>query len=113
MGQVITEGKHTGHFIIDVEGGPGALSFEEVTVAAGNVMEAGDIVSMSGTDVVPFAGGAAVGILYSSVNAADGPMKGVIVARDAAVVKAALGVPSGVDIETAIPDLVALHIVCR
>lgn len=93
----LTEGRHTGEFLISEA--EGSLSREEVTVTlAGAGMASGTLlgkITASGK-YVAYNNGAAngtevcAGILYNTLPSATGDVKAVIIARQAEVMAAAL-----------------------
>jgi len=88
----LTEGKHTGEFIVSQANG--ARSRAAITVKSGQTIDVGELVgietatgkyvaydpdgTIAGSDTV-------AGISYAAVDATDGDMSAVIIARDAEV----------------------------
>jgi hypothetical protein len=113
---ILTEGKHTGEFILSE--GNGTISREEVTVAAaaaalaagtvmGKITASGKYVAYNnaasdGSEV-------AAGILYTNVPDSAADQKAVIIARQAEVLNSAL---TGIDAPGKV-DLAALGIIVR
>lgn len=92
----LTEPVHAGEFLLSE--GNGQISRENVTIAAGQNLPAGQVVGQitaSGKYAAHDPGAAdgtenAAGVLYAAVNAADGDKKGVVIARFAEVDGAAV-----------------------
>lgn len=117
MGTVLTEGRHSGEFIL------AEADFrhcrDEVSVAEGQVLEAGTLLSVGGSpsEVVMFSGGEPIGILVDNVDTTDGPVKvSALVRGPCQVASGMLVFESGTsdgDKETAYAALGALGIVVR
>jgi hypothetical protein len=112
----LSEGKHTGEFILSE--GNGTISREEVTIAAAApAMVAGTVVgkiTASGkytvySDAAGDGTQVAAGVLYTNVADAAADQKAVIIARDAEVMESEL---TGLDANGK-ADLRALGIICR
>jgi hypothetical protein len=74
----------------------GMRSREKVTIAAGQNLKSGTLVTLAGGKYsATAAAGTTHGILFGSVNATAADKPGVIIARDAEVVDAELGYPAG------------------
>ena len=117
MGTVLTEGRHSGEFIL------AEADFrhcrDEVTVAAGQVLEAGSLLSVGGSpsEVVMFDGGEPIGILVDNVDTTDGPVNvSALVRGPCQVASGMLVFTSGTsdgDKETAFAALNALGVIVR
>lgn len=116
---ILTEGQHAGGFIISEASG--TRSREEITVAAGQNLVAGQVLAKVGDNYVAYdndatTGNTAVGILFAAVDATAGAAKGVAIVRDAEVAEQELewGDDNDTsDIAAGIADLRALGIVLR
>lgn len=118
----ITERPHAGGFILSLANG--TRSLENVTIAAGEKLEAGAVVALKSSGSTEYVAydnassvpGAAKGVLLAPIDATDGAQKGVIVARDAEVNVNELVFEDDqdtTDINAAIADLAGLGIIAR
>lgn len=111
----VTESARAGEFILSE--GNGKISRERIVIAAGNNLKAGTVVGkITASDKHKnYDNGAADGsesadgILYADVNATDGDMPGVMVAR-LAEVNSSLLIGSDAD---GLADLEAKHVIAR
>lgn len=119
-----TEGRHAGHFIVGEDETEGLRSREIITVAEGQVLQAGAVIAKNastgkyeaydndGTSDT----NAAAGVLFDNVDATDGDVEAVAIVRDASVNLAELIFEDTEDTNdqaAAVADLLALGIVCR
>ena len=114
----LTEAVHAAEFMIS-EANP-YRSREKATVASGQNLRAGQIVQLSGTELVAYdnTGAAAKGILWSAVDASDGAVANcTYLARDAEVNRSALYAgdtsPSTTKLDAGITSLALLGIITR
>jgi hypothetical protein len=100
---VLTEGKHTGEYIV-WEADP-QFSRETATVLSGQVLVAGQVVQLDGAGKIIAADGllnsadavitAPVGVMYDNVDATDGDVTGAVyTARDSVVNLSELTIPA-------------------
>ncbi|WP_435102350.1 head decoration protein [Arhodomonas sp. AD133] len=119
---VKTEGMHRGEFLVSEANG--SRSRETVTIASGQVLEAGAVlgkVTASG-EYTAYAPGAtdgseaAAAVLYDAVDTGEGTKEAVVVARDAEVNATELVWPSGATqthIDNGTANLAANGIIAR
>ncbi len=119
---VMTEGQHTGEFIVSE--GNGSISRETVTVLNGRTLDAGAVlgqVTASGKyrEIDPAAtSGAevAVAVLFDAIDASGGDAPGIIISRLAEVHGGEVVWPTGItdpQKQTAIDQLAAATIIVR
>ena len=114
-----TEGRRPGDFIISLA--HGNRSKENVTLASGNVVVAGEVLGKltSGGAYVPYDNGGsdgeqtAVAIALANYDATLGDKEIAVVARDAEVIQDALTWQTTADIAAGKVDLAAVGIICR
>lgn len=123
MGTVLREGRHPGEYLLNEE--EGNYARENITVAEGQVLEAGTVlgkVTADGTYAIYDNGAsdgtqAAAGVLYDNVDASEGEVAAVAHVRGPLeVVSASLVWASGTsggDKTAALADLRALGIIPR
>jgi hypothetical protein len=115
---VMTEGRHTGEFILSEE--QGNYARDNATLLEGQNLEAGTVVSKDGDDkysMFTVGGDAVAGILYANVDATDADTPCVVMVRGPLeVIADALVWESGIsdqDKATAVAALAALGIIVR
>lgn len=110
----ITEGKRPGEHLLSEEG---MISRDEVTIAAGQNLEAGTVLELSGAKYVRVATpGSAVAVLFSRTDATEGDVKAAAHTRLCEVVSSLLVWPTGFTTgnkTTAIAALKAQTIIVR
>lgn len=102
----LTEGNHTGEFIVSEANG--YRSRGEGTVASGNTLVAGAVVQLTGGEYVPLVAGGTdpVAISYAAVDASAADADGaVVIARDAEVAADKLTYTGDVDTD---PEIAAV-----
>lgn len=123
----LTEGQHTGEFILSEANGHRSRENKTVTVAANTTLEAGHVLAkLTATGkYVPYdnSGGdgseSAAGVLYGKLvndTAAPVDMDGVVLVRDCEVRTDDLQYESALvqaDWDAAVADLLALGVICR
>jgi hypothetical protein len=95
---------------------PGQRSRENMTLAEGEVVSAGQVLEASGGNVVAYAGGTAMGVSLNNVDATDAPVLIAVIARDAEVNGYELLYTAGspeVDVTAADDDLADVGIIVR
>jgi len=97
---VLTEGNHTGEFLISEANGYRSRSGpEDIQLASGNNLVAGSVVELTAGEYVPVTVGGTdpVAILYAAVDATAADTDAVFIERDAEVAEARLTYPAAVD----------------
>ena len=119
---VMTEGQHTGEFIVSE--GNGSISRETITVLNGRTLDAGAVlgqITASGKyreiDPAAITGAeVAVAVLFDAVDASGGDAPGIIISRLAEVHGGEVVWPTGItdpQKQTAIDQLAAATIIVR
>lgn len=89
---VLTEARHAAEFIISEAAGK--RSRENGVVITGQVLEAGQVVQLSGTKLTAYVdAGTAIGIVIYAVDATDADVEVAYIARDAEVNKHCISYP--------------------
>ncbi len=111
----LTEGRWAAEFIMSEANGN--RSRENGTVASGQTLVAGQLVQLSGPNLVAWAGTgtATVGIMINNVDATDGAVDAAYIARDAEVNFNLLTFPTGSDDDDdeGVASLLLLGIIAR
>lgn len=84
MSSVLNEGRHAAEFVVSEANG--SRSRENVVVSSGSgKLPAGQILSKSGSEYVPFDGTNADAVLIAGVDATAADVKAAVIVRDAEV----------------------------